>query len=102
MEGGKVMRAQKLFILLVAAVFSLVVASPALSAMDEVKGTVTKIEGTSVTIKDTMGGEKTVEPKNPDALTDLKIGDKAAFKDGILTKEGGTGAGSPTPGGTKY
>lgn len=96
------MRAQKLFILLMVAVFSLVFAGPALSAMDEVKGTVTKIEGTSVTIKDTMGGEKTVEPKNPDALTDLKVGDKAAFKDGILTKEGGTGAGSsPAPGG-KY
>lgn len=89
------MRSQKLFVLLVVAVFSLVFASPGFSAMDEVKGTVTKIEGNSVTIKDSLGGEKTVEPKNPEALSDLKVGDKAAIKDGILTKEGGMGASTP-------
>jgi len=91
------MRAQKLFILLVIAVFSLVFASPGITAMDEVKGTVSKIEGSSVTIKDTMGGEKTVAPKNPEVLTDLKVGDKVAVKDGILTKEGGMGTSAPAP-----
>lgn len=91
------MRAQKLFILLMVAVVSLVFAGPGISAMDEVKGTVSKIEGSSVTIKDTMGGEKTVEPKNPEALKDVKVGDKVAFKDGILTKEGGMGTMSPAP-----
>lgn len=91
------MRAQKLFILLMVAVVSLVFAGPGISAMDEVKGTVSKIEGSSVTIKDTMGGEKTVEPKNPEALKDVKVGDKVAFKDGILTNEGGMGTMSPAP-----
>jgi hypothetical protein len=91
------MRAQKLFILLVVAVFSLVLASPGITAMDEVKGTVTKIEGSNVTIKDTMGGEKTVAPKNPEALTDLKVGDKVAVKDGILTKDAGMGTSAPSP-----
>jgi len=91
------MRGQRLYILLAVAVFSLVLAGPAISAMDEVKGSVTKIEGHSVTIKDSMGGEKTVAPKNPEALKDLKVGDKAAVKDGILTKEGGMGSSSPSP-----
>ena len=91
------MRGKKLFILLTVAVLSMFLAGPAISAMDEVKGTVTKIEGNSLTIKDSMGGEKSVEPKNPEALNDLKVGDRVAFKDGILTKEGGTGSSSPSP-----
>lgn len=89
------MKSQKLFVLLVVALFSLILAVPGFSAMDEVKGTVTKIEGSSVTIKDSMGGEKAVQPKNPEALKDLKVGDKVAFKDGILTKEGGMGGSAP-------
>ena len=91
------MRGQRLFILLAVAVFSLVLAGPAISAMNEVNGTVTKIEGHSVTIQDSIRGEKTVEPKNPEALNDLKVGDKAAVKDGILTKEGGMGSSTPSP-----
>ena len=91
------MRGQRMFILLAAAVFSLVLAGSAIAAMDEVRGTVTKIEGNSVTIKDSMGGEKTVEPKNPEALNDLKVGDRAGVKDGILTKEGGMGTSTPSP-----
>ena len=91
------MTARRVFIVLVAIVFSLALASPGITAMDEVKGTVTKMEATSVTIKDSMGGEKSVEPKNPEALKDLKVGDKVAFKDGILTKEGGMGTMSPAP-----
>jgi hypothetical protein len=91
------MMVRRLLIVLVAIAFSLAFASPGISAMDEVKGTVTKVEGTSVTIKDSMGAEKTVEPKNPEALKDLKVGDKVAFEDGILTMEGGMGTMSPAP-----
>jgi hypothetical protein len=96
------MTAKKLFIYFVVALFSLGLASPGLSGgMGEAKGTVTKIEGSKVTIKDSMGMEKTVEPKNPEALKDLKVGDQASVKGGTLTKEGGGGKSAPSPG-TKY
>ena len=45
-----------------------------------------------------MGDEKTVEPINPEALTNLKVGDRAQVKDGILTKEGGAGSSAPSLG----
>ena len=91
------MAAGKLFIFLVVVLLSLGLASQALSSVvgEEVKGTVTKIDGENVSIKDFMGDEKTVTPKNPEALKDLKVGDRAMVKDGILTKEGGAGAPSP-------
>jgi hypothetical protein len=96
------MTAKKLFIYFVVALFSLGLASPGLSGgMGEAKGTVTKIEGSKVTIKDSMGMEKTVEPKNPEALKDLKVGDQASVKGGTLTKEGGGEKPAPSPG-TKY
>jgi hypothetical protein len=93
------MVARKLFIFFVAAVFSLGLASTGLSAGlgDEVKGTVTKIDGGKISIKDFMGDEKTVEPKNPEALRDLKVGDEASVKDGILKKVGGAGPSAPAP-----
>jgi hypothetical protein len=93
------MTAKKLFIYLVVAVFSLGLASPGLSGgMGEAKGTVSKIEGNKVIIKDSMGMEKTIEPKNPEALKDLKVGDQASVKDGMLIKEGGSGKSAPSPG----
>ena len=94
------MVARKLFVIFVIALFSLVLASPGISAgpEDEVKGTVTKIDGGKVSIKDILGVEKTVEPINPEALMDLKVGDRAAVKGGILTKVGGAGPSTPTPG----
>jgi hypothetical protein len=93
------MTARKLFIYFVVALFFLGLASPGLSAGkgDEVKGTVTKIDGGKVSIKDLTGDEKTVEPINPEALMDLKVGDRAAVKDGILTKVGGAGPSAPAP-----
>lgn len=93
------MVARNLFVLFVVTIFSLDLASVGLSAGmgDAVKGTVTKIEGGKVTIKEFMGDEKTVEPKNPEALTNLKVGDKADVKDDILTKEGGAGPSAPSP-----
>jgi hypothetical protein len=93
------MTAKKLFIYLVVAVFSLGLASPGFSGgMGEAKGTVSKIEGNKVIIKDSMGMEKTIEPKNPEALKDLKVGDQASVKDGMLIKEGGSGKSAPSPG----
>ncbi len=94
------MTTRRLFVFFVIAMFFLGLASPGLSAGmgEEVKGTVTKIEGGKVSIKDITGSEKTIEPKNPEALTDLKVGDRASVKDGILTKEGGAGPSAPSPG----
>jgi len=86
--------------LFVVALFSLGLASPGLSSTlgEEVKGTVTKIDGGKVSIKDFMGDEKTIEPINPEALRNFKVGDRALVKDGILTKEGGAGPSAPSPG----
>jgi len=94
------MMARKLFVLLTAVVFSLNLASLGFTAGmgDDVKGTVTKIEGGQVTIKDAMGIEQSVEPKNPDALTNLKVGDKATVKDGMLMKGDGMEPAAPSPG----
>jgi len=94
------MAARRLFIFFMIALFSLGIASSSLSGVvgEEVKGTVTKIDGGKVSIKDFMGDEKTVEPKNPEALTNLKVGDRAMVKDGILTIEGGAVRSAPSPG----
>lgn len=90
---------RRFFIFFVLALFSLGLAIPGLSGVvgEEVRGTVTKIDGGKVSIKDFMGDEKTVEPKNPEALTTLKVGDRAMVKDGILIKEGGAGRATPSP-----
>jgi hypothetical protein len=94
------MTARRFFIFLVLASFSLGLASPGLSGVvgEEIKGTVTKIDGGKVSIRDFMGDEKTVDPINPEALTTLKVGDRAQVKEGILTKEGGAGTSAPSPG----
>ena len=76
-------------------------AAPSLAAGDTLSGTVTGIDGNQVRIKDFMGDEKTIEPRNPEALADLKVGDKAVVKDGILTKSVGA-APPPKPYGPKY
>ncbi|OGQ01091.1 MAG: hypothetical protein A2Z40_01585 [Deltaproteobacteria bacterium RBG_19FT_COMBO_60_16] len=90
---------KKLFILLVVTVVSLGLTSLGISAGmgEEVNGTVTKIEGGKVTIKGAMGDEKTVEPKNPEALKEIKVGDQVSVKDGKLTKAGGSGSSAPSP-----
>jgi hypothetical protein len=83
------MLARKLLVLLMATVFSLSLASLGLAAGDELNGTVTKIEGSTVSITDVLGNEKTVEIKNPEVLKGLKVGDQAKVRDGIVIKEGG-------------
>jgi len=94
------MAARRIFLFFVVALFSLGLASPGLAGVvgEEVKGTVTRIDGGKVSIKDFMGDEKSVEPINPEALSNLKVGDRALVKDGILTIEGGAGRSAPSPG----
>jgi hypothetical protein len=79
------MAARNLFVFFVVALFSLGLASAGLSAGlgDEVKGTVTKIDGGKVSIKDFMGDVKTVEPKNPEASRDLRVGDARRVGPGL-------------------
>jgi hypothetical protein len=93
------MVARKLFVFFVVAVFSLGLASAGFSAgmVEDVKGTVTKIEDGKVSIEGSMG-EKTIEPTNPEALTDLNVGDQVSVMDGKLVKEGGAGPSAPSPG----
>jgi len=87
------MTAKRLFILLVAIVFTLSVAGLSFSAQ-EAKGIVTKIEGSRLTITDEMGKEKIVKVRNEESLKEIKVGDSVSIKDGMLTKEA---AESPKP-----
>jgi hypothetical protein len=92
------MVARKLIVFFVVLIFPLGLLSLSLAAgMDELKGTVTKIEGGIVSIKDSVG-EKMIKPENPEALKDLKVGDKVSVKDGKLIKEGGAGPSAPSSG----
>ena len=93
------MIARKLFVFFVVAVFSMGLASAGLSVVggEEVRGMITKIDGGKVSIKDSTGDEKTIEPITPEALSTLKVGDRALVKDGILIKEGGAGPSAPSP-----
>ena len=56
-------------------------------AAQDIKGTVSKIEGDQVTVLDAAGKEATIKVKNPATLKDLKAGDKVSVKDGTVTKE---------------
>ncbi len=90
--------AKKLLILFVLAVFTLTLPTLGITAgIGDIKGTVTKIEGSKVTIKDALGVEQTVEPTNPEALPGLKVGDQATVKDGMLMKEGDMEPATPSP-----
>jgi outer membrane lipoprotein SlyB len=77
---------KRLLILLVAIVFTFSVAGLSFSAQ-EVKGTVTKIEGSKLTIMDDLGKEKIVKVKNQEGLKEITLGDRVSIKDGMLTKE---------------
>ncbi len=78
------MKTKSIITALVAAAFLLGSASLSLAAGDEkmaVSGTVTKIEGNKVTVKDDMGKETTVEVKD---IKGTKVGDKVKIEDGVI------------------
>lgn len=84
-----------LFVLLVAA-YSLGMPSPGFSGrmggegkgagsgMDKetLRGTVTRVDGNAVTLRDAECRERTVEAANPRELKDIRIGDHVAVRDG--------------------
>jgi outer membrane lipoprotein SlyB len=81
------MRNKKLIVLLMAMVFTLSAVSLSFSAQ-EVKGTVSKIDGNKLTILDDKGVEQTVNVKDLQSLKEIKVGDKVLVKDGKVIKEG--------------
>jgi outer membrane lipoprotein SlyB len=87
MKEVNCMKTKKFIVLLMAMVFTLGVVGLSFSAQ-EIKGTVSKIEGNKLTILDDMGKEKTVKVKDLESLKDLKVGDRVLVKDGKVTKEG--------------
>ncbi len=73
---------KKILVLLVALVFALGVVG--LSFAADVKGTVTKVEGKKITVKDDKGKEHTVDVKD---TAGVKAGDKVEIKGGKVVKE---------------
>ena len=94
------MTTRRLSMMIEVALLSLGLASPGLSGVvgEDVRGIVTRIDNGRISIMDFMGDEKTIEPKNPEALTDFKVGDRASVKEGILIKEGGAIPSAPSSG----
>ncbi|WP_028844780.1 selenite/tellurite reduction operon protein ExtJ [Thermodesulfovibrio thiophilus] len=79
---------RKAVALMVVLTFILAVAFASFAAeakkSDVVKGTVTKIEGNKLTIKQADGKEATVEVKDAKGI---KVGDKVTVKGGVVAKE---------------
>jgi hypothetical protein len=81
-EGGeRDMRMKSFIALLVAMVFTFGMVSFTFAA--EVKGTVTKVEAKSITVKDSAGKETKCDVSNP---SDVKVGDMVDVKDGKAAK----------------
>jgi len=72
---------RKVFVLLVAIVFAVAVAGISFAA--DVKGTISQIEGSKVTVKAADGKETTIDGD----AKGLKVGDKVVVKDGKITKK---------------
>ena len=75
------MRMKSIIALVVAMVFTLGMVSWTFAA--DVKGTVTKVAGMTVTIKDAAGKEVNVKVSN---AKDVKVGDMVTVKDGKAAK----------------
>jgi len=80
------MMIKKLIVLLMVTTFVLGVAGISFSAQ-EVKGTVSKIEGNKLTLLDDMGKQITVQVKDQESLKEVKVGDRVSVKDGKVIKE---------------
>ncbi|MDX9714692.1 MAG: hypothetical protein RBT37_04600 [Dissulfurispiraceae bacterium] len=72
---------QKIFAVVIALVFALSVAG--LSFAADVTGTVSKVEGSKITVKDAKGAETVVDSKD----AKVKVGDKVTVKDGKIVGE---------------
>lgn len=72
---------KKIFVLLVAIVFTVAVAGISFAA--DVKGAISKIEGSKITVKAADGKETTVEGD----AKGFKVGDKVTVKDGKIIKK---------------
>jgi len=79
------MRMKSIITLVVALVFAVGIVSFAFAADDTVvKGTVTKIEGTTITVKNSAGKETKVTVSDPKVV---KVGDRVTVKDGVVKKK---------------
>jgi outer membrane lipoprotein SlyB len=72
---------KKIFVVLVAIVFTVAVAGISFAA--DVKGAISKIEGSKITVKAADGKEATVEGD----AKGFKVGDKVMVKDGKIIKK---------------
>ena len=78
---------KRLIVLLMITAFTLGVAGMSFAA-EEVKGTVSKIEGNKLTVLDDMSNKQiTVTVQDPAALKGLEVGDRVAIKDGKVIRE---------------
>ena len=81
--GDREMKAKAIIAMFVAIIFTLGVVG--LSFAAEVKGTITKIEGNKVTVKDAAGKETTVDVKDAKGV---KVGDTVDIKGGVIVPAG--------------
>jgi hypothetical protein len=83
------MKMKSILAVLIAAIFFLSFSGLSFAAgaekagKKEVKGTVTKIEGNKITVKDEMGKETAADGKD---LMDVKVGEKVIIEEGIIKK----------------
>jgi hypothetical protein len=54
---------------------------------EEVKGTVSKIERTEITVLGGEGEQKTITVSDPETLKDLMVGDRVLIKGGKVIKQ---------------
>ncbi|MCX8028187.1 MAG: hypothetical protein N3A62_10110 [Thermodesulfovibrionales bacterium] len=71
---------KKVLALIIAVIFTLTLTVFAFAA--ETKGTISKIDGNKITVKDEAGKESTIEGD----AKGLKVGDKVTIKDGKIVK----------------
>lgn len=98
MKEANCMNTKRLIVLLMTMVFTLGVvglnfsaqAQETTQATQEIKGTVSRIDGNKLTILDDMNKEKTVQVKDKDleSLKAIKVGDWVLVRDGMVTKGG--------------
>ncbi len=80
------MAIRRLIVLLMVTAFTLGVVGMSFSAQ-EIKGTISKIDGDKLTLLDDTGKERTVTVKDKESLKEVKVGDKVLVKDGKVIRE---------------